>query len=62
MALDLEEDGVGAVLMDSSDSVNVGDSVKGTGVVAEIPVGDSLLGRVIDPIVRPLDGGILDCD
>ena len=62
MALDLEEDGVGAVLMDSSDSVNVGDSVKGTGVVAEIPVGDSLLGRVIDPIGRPLDGGILDCD
>ena len=62
MALDLEEDGVGAVLMDSSDSVNVGDIVKGTGVVAEIPVGDSLLGRVIDPIGRPLDGGILDCD
>ncbi|MGN0450822.1 MAG: F0F1 ATP synthase subunit alpha, partial [Acutalibacteraceae bacterium] len=56
MALDLEEDGVGAVLMDNSDSVNVGDSVKGTGVVAEIPVGDMLLGRVIDPIGRPLDG------
>lgn len=56
MALDLEEDGVGAVLMDNSDTVNVGDSVKGTGVVAEIPVGDMLLGRVIDPIGRPLDG------
>ena len=56
MALDLEEDGVGAVLMDNSDTVNVGDSVKGTGVVAEIPIGDMLLGRVIDPIGRPLDG------
>ena len=56
MALDLEEDGVGAVLMDNSDTVNVGDSVKGTGVVAEIPVGDMLLGRIIDPIGRPLDG------
>lgn len=60
MALDLEEDGVGAVLMDNSDSVNVGDSVKGTGVVAEIPVGDMLLGRVIDPIGRPLDGQLLE--
>ncbi len=56
MALDLEEDGVGAVLMDDADTVNVGDSVKGTGVVAEVPVGDELLGRVIDPIGRPLDG------
>lgn len=60
MALDLEEDGVGAVLMDNSDSVNVGDSVKGTGVVAEIPVGDMLIGRVIDPIGRPLDGSLLE--
>ena len=38
MALDLEEDGVGAVLMDNSDSVSVGSTVKGTGVVAEVPV------------------------
>ena len=56
MALDLEEDGVGAVLMDNSDSVSVGSTVKGTGVVAEVPVGQSLIGRVIDPIGRPLDG------
>ena len=56
MALDLEEDGVGAVLMDNSDTVTVGDGVKGTGVVAEVPVGDELIGRVIDPIGRPLDG------
>ncbi len=62
MALDLEENGVGAVLFDSSDSVSVGDSVRGTGRVAEIPVGDELLGRVIDPIGRPLDGLPLDLD
>ena len=56
MALDLSEDGVGAVLMDNADTVNVGDSVKGTGVVADMPVGNSLIGRVLDPIGRPLDG------
>ena len=50
MALDLEENGVGAVLFDSGDTVCVGDSVRGTGRVAEIPVGKKLLGRVIDPI------------
>lgn len=62
MALDLEENGVGAVLFDSADSVCVGDGVKGTGRVAEIPVGDKLLGRVIDPIGRALDGQPLDAD
>lgn len=56
MALDLSEDGVGAVLMDNADTVNVGDSVKGTGVVADMPIGNSLIGRVLDPIGRPLDG------
>ncbi len=60
MALDLEENGVGAVLFDSADSVIVGDSVRGTGRVAEIPVGNALLGRVIDPIGRPIDGKPLD--
>lgn len=62
MALDLQENGVGAVLFDSADAICVGDSVKGTGRVTEIPVGDKLLGRVIDPIGRPLDGKPLDCD
>ncbi len=56
MALDLEENGVGAVLFDSADTVCVGDTVKGTGRVAETPVGEKLIGRVIDPIGRPLDG------
>lgn len=60
MALDLEKDGVGAVLMDNSDTVCEGTAVKGTGRVAEIPVGDNLIGRVIDPIGRPLDGEPLD--
>ncbi len=60
MALDLEENGVGAVLFDSADSVLVGDSVRGTGKVAEIPVGNALLGRVIDPIGRALDGKALE--
>lgn len=60
MALDLEENGVGAVVFDSADSIKVGDSVKGTGRVAEIPVGNALLGRVIDPIGRALDGAPLE--
>ena len=62
MVLDLSEDGVGAVLMDSADTVNVGDSVRGTGAVAVIPVGDDMIGRVVDPIGRPLDGMVLDVD
>ena len=62
MALDLEEEGVGAVLFDSADTVSVGDGVKGTGEVAETPVGDVLLGRVIDSIGRALDGEPLEAD
>lgn len=60
MALDLEENGVGAVVFDSADSIKVGDSVKGTGRVTEIPVGNALLGRVIDPIGRALDDAPLE--
>ncbi len=56
MALDLEENGVGAVILDNADIVSAGSSVRGTGRVVEVPVGDELLGRVIDPIGRPLDG------
>ncbi len=62
MALELTEDGVGAVLFDAGDSVTVGSSVKGMGTVAQTPVGDALLGRVIDPIGRPLDGKPLAAD
>lgn len=60
MALDLSEDGVGAVLFDSADAVSVGNKVKGTNRVAEIPVGPELLGRIIDPIGRAIDGKALD--
>ena len=55
MALDLSVDAIGAVLLDNT-NVSVGSVVKGTGRVVEVPVGDSLLGRIVDPIGRPLDG------
>ncbi|MBQ7725906.1 MAG: F0F1 ATP synthase subunit alpha [Clostridia bacterium] len=60
MVLDLEENGAGVVLMDRAETVHVGEGVKGTGVVAKVPVGESLIGRVIDPIGRPLDGKPLE--
>ena len=60
MALELNENGVGAVLFDSADAVSVGDKVKGTNRVAEIPVGPELLGRIIDPIGRAIDGKSLE--
>lgn len=62
MVFDLEENGAGVVLLDGDDRVRVGDGVKGTDVVAQVPVGDALLGRVIDPIGRPLDGRPLEAD
>ena len=62
MALDLSEDGVGAVILDAAESVRAGESVRGTGRVAQTPVGEKLLGRVVDPIGRPLDGMPLEAD
>jgi len=56
LALDLNENGVGAVLLGRSSVVVPGCIVKGTGHVADICVGDQLLGRVIDPIGRAIDG------
>lgn len=56
LALDLRETGVGAVLLEKDNRVVSGDIVRGTGRVADIGVGDELLGRVVDPIGRPLDG------
>ena len=55
MTMDLELDGVGVVLLNGQDSVRVGERVYGTGRVVEVPVGDDLLGRVINPIGMPLD-------
>ncbi len=54
--MDMEENGVGAVLLSANEHVRAGDNVEGTGHVVSIPVGDVLLGRVIDPIGRALDG------
>ena len=62
MAMDLSADGLGAVLFDNADTVAIGDTVLGTGRVAEIPVGEKLLGRVVDPIGRPMDGKPLEAD
>ncbi|MBQ7542981.1 MAG: F0F1 ATP synthase subunit alpha [Clostridia bacterium] len=56
MAIDLEEDGAGVVLLNTADVIRVGSRVRGTGRVCDVPVGDMLLGRVIDPIGRALDG------
>jgi len=56
LALNLEEDAVGAAIMGSDVGVKEGDLVKASGLVAQVPVGDALLGRVVDPLGAPLDG------
>src|ERR671917_358917 len=56
LALNLESDNVGAVLFGPWGHVKEGDTVKRTNRLLEIPVGDALLGRIIDPLGRPLDG------
>src|ERR687895_234517 len=55
LALNLEEDNVGAVLFGEWDKVVEGDTVKRTGELLRIPVGEELLGRMVDPLGRPLD-------
>ena len=56
IALNLEEDSVSAVVLGDYTSVKEGDEVKCTGRIAEVPVGEALVGRVVDPLGRPLDG------
>ena len=56
MALNLEEDNVGVVIFGSDQSIKEGDEVRRTERIAEIPVGESLLGRVVDPLGVPIDG------
>ena len=56
MVLNLEEDNVGAVLLGDSRNVNEGDTVKTTGRVVEVPVGDALTGRVVNAFGQPIDG------
>jgi F-type H+-transporting ATPase subunit alpha len=55
MALNLEEETVGAVILGNADAIKEGDTVKTTGRVVEVPVGQALLGRVVNPLGRPLD-------
>ncbi|MGE5690791.1 MAG: F0F1 ATP synthase subunit alpha, partial [Pseudomonadota bacterium] len=56
IAMNLEEDNVGAALFGEWEHVKEGEPVRRTGRVAEVPVGDALLGRVVDPLGAPLDG------
>jgi F-type H+-transporting ATPase subunit alpha len=56
MVLNLEEDNVGCVLFGESTLIKEGDTVKRTGRVASIPVGEAMLGRVINPLGQPIDG------
>ena len=56
MVLNLEEDNVGAVLLGDQKNINEGDTVKTTGRVVEVPVGDCMLGRVVNALGQPIDG------
>ncbi|MCJ2543264.1 F0F1 ATP synthase subunit alpha [Thermostichus vulcanus] len=56
IALNLEEDNIGAVLIGSGRNIQEGSTVKSTGKIASIPVGEALLGRVVDPLCNPIDG------
>ena len=57
MVLNLEEDNVGAALLGQFESIREGDSVKRTGRIVEVPVGDELIGRVVNSIGEAIDGG-----
>jgi F-type H+-transporting ATPase subunit alpha len=57
LAFNLEEDNVGAALFGDWELVKEGDSAKRTGRVASVPVGEALIGRLVDPLGNPLDGG-----
>ena len=57
LAFNLEEDNVGAALFGDWELVKEGDSAKRTGRVASVPVGDALVGRIVDPLGNPIDGG-----
>src|SRR3954468_21998934 len=57
LAFNLEEDNVGAALFGDWEKIKEGGSAKRTGQVASVPVGEGLLGRIVDPLGNPLDGG-----
>ena len=56
MALNLEEDNVGAVLLGETTKIKEGDQVRRTGRIMQVPAGEAMLGRVVDPLGQPLDG------
>ncbi|MEE8442776.1 MAG: F0F1 ATP synthase subunit alpha [Dehalococcoidia bacterium] len=56
MAMNLEEDSVGAVILGNATKIREGDEVRSTGTIARVPVGDALIGRVVDALGRPVDG------
>ena len=56
LALNLEEDTVGAAIMGDPNAIKEGDTVRSTGRIIEVPVGEALIGRVVDPLGRPIDG------
>src|SRR3954463_6528928 len=56
LVLNLEEDNVGAVLLGNFEAVKEGDTVKRTGKIAQVPVGEALVGRVVDALGQPIDG------
>ena len=56
IALNLEADNVGAVLMSEGRDIQEGSTVKATGKIAQVPVGDAMIGRVVDALARPIDG------
>src|SRR5664280_1351132 len=56
LALNLEEDNVGVAILGEDTHIKEGDIVKRTGRIAQVPVGDAVLGRVIDPVGNPIDG------
>ncbi len=56
LALNLEEENVGVMILGDYSEIKEGDEVRSTGRVAEVPVGDALIGRVVDPVGNPLDG------
>ncbi|MFR3895571.1 MAG: F0F1 ATP synthase subunit alpha, partial [Merdibacter sp.] len=62
IAMNLEEDAVGAVLLDDARKVQAGDPVRRSGSVAQVPVGDALLGHVVSALGQPLDGSVLQTE
>ena len=62
IAMNLEEDTVGAVLLDDARKVQAGDPVRRSGSVAQVPVGDALLGHVVSALGQPLDGSVLQTE